>query len=140
MHCAISSSPGLPLTHLSSLCLCPSAKRRRWSEKRAACDASKANSSSNFSSPTSARQQATSASIPFPGPGVPSILAIVDISSRLLLPAPKRNVCGHGHLVLIKAAVYPLNPANAPTHERRRRQRLGNRWFGGEVEVATWRT
>ena len=59
---------------------------------------------------------------------------------QTIAACPTTECLRHGHLVLIKAAVYPLNPANAPTHERRRRQRLGNRWFGGEVEVATWRT
>ena len=138
MHCVISFSPGLPLTHLSSLCLCPSAKRRRWSESGLHAMPPKQTAVQTFPVKAQAgcRQQVLlSHSHPH---GCHQFSALLTYHpDYCCLP---HECLRHGHLVLIKAAVYPLNPANAPTHERRRRQRLGNRWFGGEVEVATWRT
>ena len=122
-HPVLSASlPGLPLTHLSSLCLCPSAKRR-WSKKSgtAACDATKANSSELFKLLQSKLGQAGGNKCSHPKlPWFQSILCppvdIGDILPRLLLP---------GMFAGTSIWLYIPSATNAATHERQRRATFG---------------
>ena len=112
-HCIV-FSPGHPVTHLSSRCLCPSPKRC-WSEKNAACDVTKATSSEMVQTfavqtlPCRGQQLALSHPQECCHFHWPSFFCwhcwhII----RVIAACPDWNVCGTGICFWLRRSLYPL--------------------------------